>query len=499
MAYTPIIVGAAQFTQAGDVQTPLDPMGLMEKTGAMALSQAGTGLASSVDCVWVSNILSWGYADAPGLLARRLGLVPKHTHYSIMSGHTPQAFVNQASRAISRGEVRAVLMAGGEAQSTVKRSYKGKVQTQWPGRENPSIVGDGAPPDLGANSLENRHQFMIPLNMYALMETALRARLGVKPNEHLASLGRLFSRFSHVAANHSHAWNQTAYTPEEIVTSGPHNPMACHPYTRLMTANMNVDMSAALVMTSEEHARDLGLDSAGWVYPMGGSDLENIYHVTRRPRLDNSPALGHAARLALAQSGLDIKDIEAFDLYSCFPVMVEIALRELEISDQDPRPFTVTGGLPFFGGPMGNYSMHAIVTGVEKLRKGTFSNAMVTANGGFNTRHSVGVYGKQPPAAGWDSRDDSALQQEILGAALPPPLEKAHGELVVEGYIIRNSKQGTPESGVILGRLENGVKTLAALDAEPEALAYFVDNELVGRGGTVRYASEPGCNLVTIH
>jgi len=39
-------------------------------------------------------------------------------------------------------------------------------------------------------------------------------------------------------------------------------------------------------------------------------------------------------------------------------------MKEIGISQDDPRPLTLTGGLPYFGGPGNNYSMHAIVSGI---------------------------------------------------------------------------------------------------------------------------------------
>ena len=41
--------------------------------------------------------------------------------------------------------------------------------------------------------------------------------------------------------------------------------------------------------------------------------------------------------------------MSAFDLYSCFPSAVQIAM--LERLAGDPRPLSVTGGLTFSGSP----------------------------------------------------------------------------------------------------------------------------------------------------
>ena len=73
-----------------------------------------------------------------------------------------------------------------------------------------------------------------------------------------------------------------------------------------------------------------------------------------------------ATRSAPRASALD--DVARFDLYSCFPSAVQVAMRALGIADDDARPLTVTGGLGFAGGPVNNYPTHAIARMVEVLR-----------------------------------------------------------------------------------------------------------------------------------
>ena len=85
--------------------------------------------------------------------------------------------------------------------------------------------------------------------------------------------------------------------------------------------------------------------------------------------LGASPAAQRVADQALAYAGVTVGDIDHFDFYSCFPIAVSnTACDGLGLAHDDPRGLTVTGGLPFFGGPGNNYSMHAIATVLEKLR-----------------------------------------------------------------------------------------------------------------------------------
>merc|ERR1719401_1702564 len=96
-----------------------------------------------------------------------------------------------------------------------------------------------------------------------------------------------------------------------------------------------------------------------------------------------------------------VKDVNAevkfMDIYSCFPVAVAVACQELGI--QTDRPLTLTGGLPYHGGPGNNYATHAIVAAVERLRASDNARALVTANGGYLTKHAFGVYANFPNEA----------------------------------------------------------------------------------------------------
>ena len=49
-------------------------------------------------------------------------------------------------------------------------------------------------------------------------------------------------------------------------------------------------------------------------------------------------------------------------------VAVEVACREMGIAEDDPRPFTVTGGLPYFGGAGNAYTLMSVATMMDKLR-----------------------------------------------------------------------------------------------------------------------------------
>jgi len=230
---------------------------------------------------------------------------------------------------------------------------------------------------------------------------------------------------------------------------------------------------------------------------MGGADLKDINEITKKPRLDNSPAMKLAADRALHQAGISLEEIDKFDFYSCFPSIVEIMMNELGLTINDSRDLTLTGGLPFFGGPWSNYSMHAIVTAIEHIRVDSRLKIMVIANGGYNTKKSVGIYGSQPPQIPWTDRDDTELQQTILKGALPEPIKQTKGMLTVEAYTIPYNRSGDLQEAIILGRLEDGTKTLALLIPSSKILLKLENEEFVGKKCQVNFDSDLQRNIAT--
>jgi acetyl-CoA C-acetyltransferase len=231
---------------------------------------------------------------------------------------------------------------------------------------------------------------------------------------------------------------------------------------------------------------------------MGGVDLHNIFYMTQRPQLYDSPAIREASCLALKQAGLKLEDIDVFDLYSCFPCMVDIARREIGIPDDDPRDLTITGGLSFFGGPFTSYSMHPIVTAVDLIQKNPSTKVLILANGGYNTSESVGIYGNRAPAIDWQENEYDDIQQKINSKALPEPVEEANGELTIEAYTIIYDRNGSPEKGIVIGRLESGKRSFAILSSNSETLEKLEKEELVGKTFLVKYNNKTKQNNLII-
>ena len=493
----PIIVGVAQLTQPKKVSERLHPLKLIENASQIALEDVNSPkIVDHIDSIFMVNIRSWSYEDAPAELCETLGIKPVHKVYLPDGGDTPQMLTNRAANWISLGKSNAVLITGGEALYSIFNAEKGKISLDWPKKGKPSYmegnIWDGTVP------FENKYKIKFPPFSYALFETAVRAASNRSIKEHNQYMGKLMEKFSITASKNPHAWTQNSYSAEEITTPTPNNRYICHPYTKLMCSNVFVDQSAAIIMTSDEIAEEIQIVREKWVYLMGGADFKNLHKITKRPRIYDSPAAREGSRQALNQAGITLKDIYAFDIYSCFPSIVEIITKEIGLEENDPRDLTITGGLPYFGGPWSSYSMHSIVSAVELIRKNPSFNIMVVANGGYNTKQSFGIYGTKPPAQAWGERDDSAVQEKIYADSLPNPIEKASGKLRIDAYTIYYDREGVPKRGIAIGTLENRTHTFAFIEAKADILLELEKQELVGQTFPVQYNIELERNILEI-
>ena len=233
----------------------------------------------------------------------------------------------------------------------------------------------------------------------------------------MTAMGRLFERLAAVAKANPLATRREGYSAERLATISDDNRWICFPYPRLMNANAIIDQAAAVLMTSVEKAREWGIPQDRWVFLHGCADGIDTWVVSERERLDASPAIRGCARIALDMAGKTAADVAAFDLYSCFPSAVEVAMKEIGIAEDDPRPISVTGGLPFFGGPGNNYVTHSIAEMMNVVRKKPGSFGMVTANGNYLTKHSAGLYSTEPTR----DRGGARIRRSSRPSSMPGP------------------------------------------------------------------------------
>jgi acetyl-CoA C-acetyltransferase len=463
---TPVIVGVGQAEQRpDDPADALEPIALLERAARAAGTDAGAAVLDGVDTVAVVSMVSWPYPDPGALLARRLGLGGlRRTMTTTVGGNSPQLLVNTLAPMIERGDADVVLLGGAECVYTRWRARRDpKARLPWTAADDPPcpvVIGDDRP---GNSDYEVAHGAAAPVQVYPLLETARRASLGRSVEDHQVALSELWSRFSAVAATNPHAWSRTARTPEEIRTVTPDNRMVVFPYPKWMCANIAVDQAAALVLCSYEAAQAAGVPPDRLVFPRSGADAHDHFFVTERDRLDTSPAIARAGRAALDGAGVGIDDVARFDLYSCFPVAVEIALDALGLAGPpgDDRPVTVTGGLGFAGGPANDYPTHAIATMVGACREDPGSIGLVSALGWYCTKHSVGCYSTTPPPAGFARADPAATQAAVDATPRREPAGPYAGPATLEASSVGFDRDGAPAAATMSALTPDGRRALA--------------------------------------
>jgi acetyl-CoA C-acetyltransferase len=260
--------------------------------------------------------------------------------------------------------------------------------------------------------------------------------------------------------------------------------MIADPYTRLLVARDQVNQAAAVLIASKEAAEQLGIERSRWVYLHGYSCVKER-DIMSREDLGASPAARLACRDALSAAHVQVDDIALFDLYSCFPIAVFNICDGLGIATQDPRGLTVTGGLPYFGGPGNSYSTHAIASMVEKLRERDGAYGFVGANGGHMSKYAVGIYSTRP--AEFVRCDSTALQSQVDSWPAPSVAHEADGAATIESYTVVHGKEG-PSHAVVVGRLAGtGERFLANTHEEDDrTLQALIEDDPLGATVHVR-------------
>jgi acetyl-CoA C-acetyltransferase len=449
----------------------------MAEAVSLAVTDAGLGHLPEIDLFAVVNTLSYRSPDPARCVAAALGVSPGTTATTTMGGNTPQMLVNHVASAIQKGELEFAVLTGGEARRTHRRARAASIKP-WPDDPDATPVDEVIGQEFTMSSpREIAREIWLPIQIYPLFESALRAAAGRTPSEHQGHLADLWARFAGVAARNPHAWNQTAPSAADIAMPGPRNRMIGLPYPKLMNSNNDVDQSAALLMCTVEKATALGVSRDRWIFPASGTDCHEHPFISNRWVFTETPAIRSGGRMAMELADVGIDDIGVIDLYSCFPSAVQLGASSLGLSLD--AQLTRTGGLSFAGGPWNNYSMHGIATVMNDLRQEPSANGLVWANGGFASKHSFGVYRTQPSAHGFrygsPQSEVDALPQRIAA----DPVDAA-GALPIEAYTVMHDRDGRPERTIASCLLTDGRRAWGT-SSDVRLATAMTEGEWVGR------------------
>lgn len=464
----PVIVGIGDITEKlSDNVVPREPLTLMHDAVRIAEADAGLSI-KGLDSLDVVMPMSWRYSDLAGQLADALGTAPSHAKLGPSGGETPLKFIHQAAQRIAEGKSNMAVVVGGEAQYSLTNFQRTGQQPPWTpfAMDGPNFAetGDAIAP------LAVQHGLYMPVNVYGFFEAAAAHHWGQTPAQAQDESANIWARYAAVAEQNPYSWKQDTLTATDIKTVTPKNRMIGGPYPKSMVANMNVNQSAAVLMTSLAAARASGISDDKCIFVTGGAGADEPRNFLMRDQY----AICHAQDAVLsAMHDTGSGDLGALELYSCFPCVPKMAYRALGLATETIP--TVTGGLSFFGAPLNNYMSHAATAMVRRIRNGSAFGTLY-GQGEFMTKH----YGLRLSKTyeGFKAAADTQRKADSARKAVPHIATDYSGPAVVESFTLMYDRSGQPTHGVIMARTKTGERTLASLPAaDTNGLAILLNPE----------------------
>jgi acetyl-CoA C-acetyltransferase len=116
------------------------------------------------------------------------------------------------------------------------------------------------------------------------------------------------------------------------------------------------------------------------------------------------------------------------------------------------------------------------------LRSEPGSLGLISANGGFITKHAFGVYGTEPPVEGFRHAEPQAEVDALPRREL---CEDPDGDVSVETWTVMHDREGAPETGILVGLLDDGRRAWG-VTGEPGIVKAMSTEDLAGRKATLR-------------
>ncbi len=152
---------------------------------------------------------------------------------------------------------------------------------------------------------------------------------------------------------------------------------------KLFDASPVCDGAAAVILTTPEKARELGVPREKWVEVAGIGRAIDTINLANREDLLVLKAARIAAERAYRMAGVDVKDIDFFEVHDAFTIMAALSLEALGVANKGEGarlakegqiaidadyPIQTMGGLKARGHPVGATGMYQTVEAVIQLR-----------------------------------------------------------------------------------------------------------------------------------
>ena len=472
-----VVIGISAIQQKGNFENLDEALHLMDKAVKEALSDSGNELVKDyIDEIRIPKGF-WRYRDPGKWIARNNNFKNIPTTYVTKIGVLQQNLINEACQKIETGEINASIILGGEARFKQLRAViEKKEYFETKLDENPDfyikakedLYGDEELAELGA----------MAVGYYATMETAIRKNDGEGIEEHQNNIALMYEEFSKIASENKDGWLNHPYAKEDILETSKKNKMLAYPYNKLHCTSWNVNQSAAIIICSEELANELEIDNKKRVYPISSSENNHMIAIQQRPKLYESLGMTYAANsINKMIERLDIK-LDAYDLYSCFPAAIKMFTKSIGLDSEIPK--TVTGSMPYAGGPLNSFVIHSTVKMIQKIRALEVKYGLITGVSGMMTKQSFCIWGKEyKEHFVFDDVTERAKLDEI-------PIELSNisegkGEII--GYTIIEGSENAAKAVLYLDDEKKHRKVVSSMDKN--FINLLTEEEWVGK--TLRF------------
>lgn len=502
---TPVLVGVGQFTERIDDPSYRGMSSVELATAAVQAALADTGVdagtvAKAIEVfVGLRQFEICTPFEKPPLgcsdnylrsVARRVGADPARAVLEPIGGNGPQKLVTEFAGAIAAGDIEVALILGSENGSTLRTFARRDDKPDHSETVGGQLEDRGYGFEQYMSEYTATHGLTGAPVQYGLLDNARRGRLGLSVADYRVQMAELFAPFSKVAAKNPFSSSPVERSVDELITVTDDNRMICDPYPRLMVARDQVNQGAAALLMSVAAAQRFGVSEDNWVYLRGHAD-QTEQDLLDRVDVSISVSARQSVAEALRVAGIGIDDVATFDLYSCFPFPVFTVCDEFGLAADDPRGLTLTGGLPYFGGPGNSYSLHGIAETVSQMRDHPGTFGLVGANGGVMSKYSVGVYSTEP--SDWVADRSKALQADIAALPKVAVTRNAEGRGRIETYSVRYDWPVT--TGVIIGRLDADDSRFMALTEDEDLVKLMTTGDPLG--AAISVTSDGKKNIAT--
>ena len=468
---TPVIVGVGLVSQRTERSLDaLEPIELMIRAAREAGEDSRQpSILEDIERIYVP-IGRWRYRDPGGLITKAVG-AQRATTVSALVGVSQQTVIADACARIVEGEISTALVAGGEAGY---RLLRGRIEgTELHDRESADHADVVWKPEKEIVPEYERKSGLgdDAVGYYAILESAYRFARGISRDERERAVASAYHELSKVAADNPEGWENEPLSPEAILSARK----LADPYGKYHVANWSVDQASALLLTSLGAATRAGIPASKLVFAHSSAEANHMLNVSARAALDRCPGAETAAQAALDAAGCTAAELDWVELYSCFPVAMDVYAEALGLSQDSPRSFT--GGMPFAGGPFNNFVIHATAQLVKRLRSRRESRGLISTVSGVLTKQGFSVWGSAPNPSGYQSVDTTSETREATEERSVAPDYSGRGRIA--GYTVMYDRKG-PQAGVAVIDTEDSCRTVARND-EPKWMAEMVADEWVGR------------------